>query len=242
MSEEKKYNSIEDYVQSDEYKNLQVSILSKEKDFDDKIKAEELIPQFWWGNISNPSVVILGKNPSLKTDGDKNDLKDINNKIIKQYFKNNINRKGKFNSNFLYEEKIKDSYLVEWWNNFFNIKDLDKNKVGIFNLFGCYSRNSDFINDNVLNKSHIKRVEGKEEKIRGALRNSKAIIFLWYGSIKQWEKVLGEDFFNDDILNKIYIANYKNSFIPKLSEIVSYKDIEKIFEENHMEDIKNWFE
>lgn len=205
-----------------------------------------LVPQFWWGNLKEPSIVILAKNPSYKTKGKKNDDRDNTKKEIREYFINNIKRnEPSFNSNFF--DIIPDSFVVDWWKNkFFVQQELDdlKDKIAILNLFGYYSADSDYlgkISDDDLKKSHICKNKDKIKKIMEKDK-VKAIIFLWQGSENVWNKVLSSDekmkekFFDDELIKKkLYFANFKNGRNPKFIDIISCNDkieIEKMSKNN----------
>lgn len=197
-----------------------------------------LVPQLWWGNLIKPKVVILGKNPSYRSESKsikgKSDDKDNSCDGTRNYLENNITR-NEFNTNFL--DIIKDSYVSFWWRNFLGDENVDllKNNIAVLNIFGYYSVNSDYldkIQDSYLKQSHIYK---RNEKVKQLLKQAKAIIFLWQGSEKVWNKVLSsneemnEKFFDDkSIRKKLYFANYKNGRNPKFIDIISYDDKNKI--------------
>ena len=97
-----------------------------------------MIPQFWWGNINEPSIVILGKNPSYRSgngkfetrkgikNSEKND--DIDNNCFIDQLKQNINRKKEGDNGPLFSDSMIDSYVRYWWDSFFKILLFTKKK------------------------------------------------------------------------------------------------------------------
>ena len=200
-----------------------------------------LVPQFWWGNLKENSIIILGKNPSYRSELNKiNNKSDDNdnktNSETRKYLEDNITRNNGFKSNFF--DEISNSYITYWWKEkFFKGYEIEnlKDRIAILNLFGYYSNNSDYLNkitEDELKKSHIYKYKNE---ISNLLEKATAIIFLWQGSEKIWNKVLSSDgndnFFDKEcIRNKLYFANYKKGLNPKFVDIISYKDREEIDE------------
>lgn len=168
-----------------------------------------LIPQPWFGNISNPKIVILGKNPGFKPNGKRNDIKD--NEELKNELERNLSIQNRNNSLSWIWEQDEEIFLLPWWwkTKFFGNKSLDIIKdyspnIGIFNLYSYYSYSSDFLDskDFSLN-SHLSILNFKS-----ILEKSKVIVFLWGGAVKLYEEKLkfGKNYFeNLDI--PVYIGN-----------------------------------
>ena len=141
---------------SKKYKN---SILKKDENNIDKIKEifgyddnTNLIPQCFWGNIINPEIIILAKNPShVLTD-------DIDNKYFRNTLIENLKIKDRknihnnllfCNSSFDKDIPFELSGVSKWWRDFFgeNINLENKNdfmkKVCVINLCGYYKTSLD---------------------------------------------------------------------------------------------------
>ena len=111
-----------------------------------------LIPQCFWGNINDPEIIILAKNPShVLTD-------DIDNKYFKNTLTENlkIKNRSKNHNNILFSDSSFDndipfelSGVSKWWRDFFgeSINLENKNdfmeKVCIINLCGYYKTRVD---------------------------------------------------------------------------------------------------
>ena len=178
-----------------------------------------LTPQPWFGNINNPDIVILGRNPAFLCNAKRNDIKD--NEIIKKQLKNNLkfkNRDVSINSiNWILDTtQISEVQLFWWWQNkFFGQENIDiiskySDKIGIFNLYSYYSHNSDILNDsNFQIESSLKLLDNFKDK----LKNAQIVIFLWGGSISQFENKLelGNNFFKSLENTRVYIGNVNKS-------------------------------
>lgn len=204
------------------YKN---SILKKDENNIDKIKEifgyddnTNLIPQCFWGNIINPEIIILAKNPShVLTD-------DIDNKYFRNTLIENLKIKDRNNihNNLLFCDSSFDkdipfelSGVSKWWQDFFgeNINLENKNDfmetVCIINLCGYYKTSLDkpipeelfwFYNPN--KENHI---DDYIEKLLN--RDNVRIISVWaLNDSNPWTKIL------NDLRKKAELAKMKNPY------------------------------
>lgn len=126
-------------------------ILEKDEKYIDKIKElfvynENLIPQCFWGNIKDPQIIILAKNPSYSIDD------ELDNKYYSKTFLKNLKISDRNESiiNVLFSETSEDtnpfelSCVSKWWRKFFDdniTSETQKtvmNKICILNLCGYY--------------------------------------------------------------------------------------------------------
>ena len=193
-----------------------------------------LIPQFWWGNINNPKIIILANNPSYKKGYNSKTSDDIDNEKYRKYLEDNIYRPNGFNCDFV-KENI-DAYFSYWWKTkFFENKEIDITKVGIFNLIGYYSKNSSFFNKEILEHSHMIRF-ANDLKEYCQSNDDIIIVFVWKGSVDYWRRALGKEKFYEIFKNKdVYIANKNRRFNPKLNGACRYHiDVNKYDESDFL--------
>jgi hypothetical protein len=181
-------------------------------------KKMTLIPQFWWGNITNPKLIVFANNPSYKCEHNSNlsDDKDNEDNNTREYLERNIFRPDKFNCDFINSNS--DAYFSFWWKNkFFENNKVNLNNIGIFNLIGYYSKNSSFFNKKILLHSHI--LQFSNQLIEYIQSNSDVILtFVWKGSVDYWRRAIGKDNFSKMCKNrKIYVANKGHRYSPRLN-------------------------
>lgn len=133
--------SLKSYVVNNEKKQLKLSHFYR----------THLFPQPWWGNIKDPSVIILALNPSYSPIED-----DIeHHQLLKNGFTfDNLRRDEGFNGNWL--DVMKDyNSTFNWWRatlgdllTYTNTENFNNN-VGIFNLCGYRSVSNEKIKSSV---------------------------------------------------------------------------------------------
>lgn len=242
--------------------NGKISLLNVEDDDEEKLingficDDKYLIPQPWLGNIINPSILILGKNPGFKISGKVNDLTDngiinesndgeniisIRDVLIKNL---DSSKKREYNSIEWILDKNNKSWLSHWWRDKFFCDRLGEAKnmnIGIFNYYPFYSSKANDLDKNY-NSASAEKVqdifENEENK-----KNIKAIIFMWKGAIDYWKKLdcISRILNCKDSNINIYIANCKDPFNPKLKGIVTYEEMKKFNEIDHSKDINKSF-
>ena len=167
----------------------------------------EVLPQPFFGNIDNPEILVLAKNPSYDEFGDEFDTKmylekrnDYEN-YIDDLKKVNLSKKIDVNK---FIEVVKSDHLDiaddninylffnawKWWKeNVFCQIELNE-KLCCLNLHGYHSRYYNEVNDNKnINIECLKQ-------LLESFKNVKQIFVVWGDSL--WEKVIN-DCINDDL-------------------------------------------
>jgi len=166
-----------------------------------------LIPQQWFGNIDNPKIIILGKNPGFIDSGKINDITDneIKNacsirKFLIANLENNIQKRKqlylKLDGNDYCINSIKwvladenQSSLSKWWKDFFtragyndykNIRDSFGDDICIINYYGYYSKSLDGIIRDVI--PCTKRID-----LNKIVDNASIVVYLWDSAKKMYE-------------------------------------------------------
>lgn len=228
------------YVKEDEQNAIKTEVISS-----------KLIPQFWWGDVSNTGemkAIILGRNPSLKIKSDirskLTDLADNASDRLKKMLNDNLNiydRSYEINNLLLNEEE--NAYFSYWWKNnaFSGLKLQSMNGIAIYNLFGFYS--SKFPDNIDYNQSHICKVDGIRNYIRKQIENADNIFIMWKSSWQMWKDVLNT---NGDIFEgkNIYIVNGNCSRNTQLQNAVkmSIEELDDIHKEERKAIIKAIFD
>ena len=185
------------------------------KDENEKIKIfnnfacgpDGLIPQPWLGNILNPKIVILGKNPGFVDTGYVNDITDNavdSENSIRDYLianlENNIQKRKQLYLK-LYENEYcinsikwvladeNQSSLSKWWKDFFtrvgyndykNIRDSFGDDICIINYYGYYSKSLDGIIREVI--PCTKRID-----LNKIVDKASIVVYLWDSAKKMYE-------------------------------------------------------
>ena len=194
------------------------------KTFPDAIKENEstLIPQLWWGNLEDPEVIILGKNPSYIPSEDD---PDNCNKEFRDFLRNNLkfsNRTDDYKLSVVFEKYKERNVIKKHWT-----KILDgvtnKDAVAVYNIFGYYKTTIE-ISD--LGMSHIaKNVNIKNKIINQIINKPNNVYFLWKGTKKLWFELLQDGLEEKkkkklfSIINEAHSLNEKNNRVPRFSEI-----------------------
>lgn len=200
-----------------------------------------LVYQFYWGNINNPSIIILGKNPSLKKEEDKNGRSDYNdNDRFLDKLTNNLTitnaheRKAQGINTYLFTlEMQQESYVGYWWNRALGklIRDnnINPDSIGIFNIYGEYTPNLDEMPNNF--PCICDRVIGDENAashIKWLIEKTNATIYImWEKSKSWWEKVLETDFSREGIIERVKIVNGKHRQNVFLSAAIDLSVLQK---------------
>lgn len=193
--------------------------------------SDQLVPQFYWGNIEKPRIVILGKNPSYSIDD------ELDNKYLRKYLKDNLdydNRDDKVVKLLTNTDcDFSLSGTSRWWRKAFDGWKLfeecpDKNSfmknVVIFNMFGFYSPS---LNEKPSKESYID--DNKKNKIIELLNDCEEIYIMWKASIDWWfgENGLLKIEISEDMKKKLYIVNSKCSCNSKFKEAETYSEYMK---------------
>ena len=208
------------------------SILKKDKNRIDIIyktfgysNDTRLIPQCFWGNIKDPKIIILAKNPSCVT-SDYLDNKYFGKKLIENL---NIENRSDDVVNLLFSDSLKSGIPFElsgvsnWWRSFFSLSvDDDKsrnimNSICIINLCGYY-------------KTRVGKIkkelfwfydEEKENRINDVVenvfknKNLEHVIYVWTrNEDNQWNEVLKSLNVREEIIS---CANNKNRYHPHIN-------------------------
>ncbi|MCR5787301.1 MAG: hypothetical protein K6G28_06340 [Acholeplasmatales bacterium] len=213
-------------ITSEEYlhKNKDVSFLMDKSlnDFsiietDEKYKLHlNVLPHPYFGNIVNPDILIIAKNPSYAENEDEQDtylyLKNHSN-ALDNYFEE-LSKVDFFES---WSKKENQSFFNawNWWNKkvIQGVKLKDESKtIGIINLCGYHSR--------YFTKKHYENFPFKtEEELVELINNAKLVIFVWEGALlsKIKEKMKNTNYI---ILNQCKNGKYGTN-INSLKKIVS---------------------
>ena len=124
------------YVAIEDEKVIDPSYLSVDSTEDKTAFRFDFLPQPWWGNIKNPTVIVLALNPGIDK-AEKEDEEEHKDKIL-------LNLKGQDTINWIAEG---NSSGHKWWKNTFKeiIKtgliehDAIYKKIGVFELIGYHS-------------------------------------------------------------------------------------------------------
>ena len=200
------------------------------------VNGVEFVPQYYWGNINTPKIVVLGKNPSLRIEPDKHKRSDfIDNCKFEPELTENLNitnasDRTKIINNYLFRERMKtDSYVGYWWNKSLGKLMREKNLIGddicIFNISGEYSKTTDNKPETkLINNIKINNLSAIEH-IKNLINNKTVNIYImWKKSISWWEEILGIKFDSDGIIDRVNIVNGKCSCNIYLSAAIKYKD------------------
>ncbi len=215
MSEEKKIElskKNKSILQKDE------KIINKIKETFDYVNNIVLIPHCFWGNINDPEIVILAKNPSLNY----NDILD--NKYYSKIFEENLKLENRDEiKNILFSNDATNGIPFElsgvsrYWRNVFgenlNVDNQNSfmNNICIINLCGYYKTSSGDIDEKLY------WFYDEKEEICDTLKNCltnkklKKIFTLWTKNNNPWIKVLEKMEIN---INSVDQAKKKNPCIP----------------------------
>jgi len=194
------------------------------KSFPNGIKEKEsetLIPQPWWGNIENPKIIVLAKNPSyLDSDDEYNRDPDFRNVLDKNLSATKRDQDLYLSSLFY---NFKEKQVFKTWKKYlrgYKERNFNLDEIGIFNMFGYYRTHLD---DYELKNSHINTISQVRKTIIDKILNDPEKVFLlWEGTRNNWlellleEKNIGniEEFKNKysqvRSLNKRFNASFKN--------------------------------
>ena len=181
--------------------------------------ASKCIPHFFWGNIIDPKIIILGNNPSYSSLFDEvelnlygKDLIDTYNNYSKDnlinFFHNTYNiRENDYYKETpnLYKDKLPSKCglrgnrsTYEWWHNVTKddlelTKAFQKNEVAVFNLVGYHS------------------YAYKSIKEKALLKDKESII-----------KYANKKGLNDDALKKLLSDKYHYKYLPTTNAIIKY--------------------
>ncbi len=199
----------------------------------------ELVPQLFWGNLKDPQLVILGKNPSYTVE-DELDCKYYS-KELKENLKveNHCDAKKEDVVNLLsnLSNRFYTSNASRWWRRYLSglsknndNKQVSMSEIGIFNIYGYYAKDGSpdeaYHNAKMLEKAHIIKYI---DTVYNVLQTAKTIVIMWKGSIPAWEYLLRgkcKDFFRNGEKD-IYVANIKcnNICVLQLKDELKIKNI-----------------
>ena len=195
------------------------------KSFPDGITTVEnntLIPQLWWGNLENPEIIILGKNPSYRKEDELDNRNEEfrNNVLIKNvsYF----NRDNTLNLDILFK-KYSHINVIKTWKRYLNYLDKEYyGKVAIYNMFGYYRTNLDKPNPSISHLSTNNQI--RDELINKIIDNPNSVYFMWNGTKKLWKNILctyddKKSYIVEQILDNAKSLNEKNSRVPSFMNI-----------------------
>lgn len=220
------YNNGKNTITSDEYLKDNKNVIFKlEKDLDkffsfakndDYILHLNVLPQPYFGEIDEPDILIIAKNPSYAQDEDEQDtyLYLKNHKDLNHYY-DDLKKINFFDSWFSGENK---SFLNtwNWWNKRVVGGACLKNnntKIGIINLCAYHSKY--FLNEHYRDLPFL-----EEDKIVDIIKKSKFVIFVWEGALlDSFKDVLVEDKYI--ILNRYIAKNGKERYGTNLNSIKS---------------------
>lgn len=177
------------------FKNGKYYINNKMVEFG-KFKEEEntgLVPHLWWGEIDNPKIVVLAKNPHY----DISDVYESQNEELRKIFLENLlreeNDKKIINALFSKNSVLSITTTANWWHEVFievNNKKaifdddfLEKNSIGIFNLFGYSSKSFPYS----VNKCNEIFNEDYKKYIKEKIIKADYIFVIW--GKKYWDKL-----------------------------------------------------
>lgn len=209
------------------------SILEKDKELIERIKElfeynedTNLVPQCFWGNIKDPKIIILAKNPSHVASD------DLDNKYFSKTLINNLkieNREDIINMLFSCTSiegiPFELSGVSKWWRSFFdeninsNNKDSFMSDKCIINLCGYYKTN---LAKNIDEELYWFYDKNKENNINDIIdnvfknNNLEKIITVWSKNNNPWIKVLKKLGISKD---KIDQADKKNPYQPYLKSL-----------------------
>ena len=192
-------------------------ILEIIKSFPDGLNKDNitLTPQPWWGNLDNPSIIILGINPScvdsdFNYNKDKKDNGDENQ--FKKILEDNLsykNRRNELNLSNLFK-KFNAIQVINTWKEKYKLGSVFSDKldtIAIYNAFAYYQTNLFNIkNDKILELTHIKG-EIKNKLVEDIINHENNVYFLWGGEDKRelWMNILCDDSYGEEKNNKIKV-------------------------------------
>ena len=201
-------------------------------------EKQDLLCQYCWGNLEEPKVIILGKNPSYSMED------EVDNHFFGNYLKLNcvLENRDVNVVNLLtnFEEMFYTSSTARWWRRAFtgwnyktgpktkdkkgafeNLeieeKRLFMNNIAIFNLYGFYSEYLDKEQDN----ENYTIEASLLDKLKALMKKELPIYIMWYKSIDWW-KNKGIDL--DSYSGMVYVVNGSCSANKCLNNSITYQD------------------
>ena len=186
-------------------------ILEIIKSFPDGLNKDNisLTPQPWWGNLDDPSIIILGINPSCRDsdlDYNKADSSFKNDFLIPNL--NYYDRDKTLYLDELFSGKFKDNPVIRTWRVEYKLGEAFSDKldtIAIYNAFAYYQTNLFNIkNDKILELTHIKG-KIKNKLVEDIIKPENHVYFLWGGEDKRkiWMKILCDDSYSEEKNNLI---------------------------------------
>lgn len=198
------------YVSKEDYKQL----IDEEKLSLSYFYQTHVMPQPFFGNIENPEIVVLAKNPTYNPKYEIKESEEFRNISESKEDKENIHNLW-FELSDLEEEKCTKKWWYETFEGFFNKDNYNEFKnilkhVGIFNLCGYHSRTyNNFPSYYLKNKKKLPTQICLRDYLEQLVTKTevKYIILIW--GKEEWESLMGKKFF-DDFSDKLLIVNKEN--------------------------------
>ena len=209
-----------------------------------------VLPQPFFGNIKNPKIVVLAKNPAYDIFNEFDEF----DKLKKKYGLQSNNDENLINfiinngNKLLFDNEFSDSCTQKWWKTIF--KDLLPddgfetllNKIGIFNLCGYHSRSyyefpKRFLKDK--DKDYFETQIALKEHLEAIKKECKKPIFIIIWGEQEWRNFLPEDFFEGT--NLLVVNKKKDGSYSTTRTIVNSEDFNKTIDKDFKAAFKKYF-
>lgn len=189
----------------------------------------KLVPQCFWGNIKDPTIIVLAKNPSCVASD------YLDNKYFEKELRENLSIENRNHEivNLLFSDRqtsgipFELSGVSKWWRSFFSLniddttcKDI-MDSICIINLCGYYKTNMGKISEELFwfyDENKDNRINDVVEEVFKN-KNLQHIICVWArNEDNQWNKIFKSLNIRDEIIT---CANKKNPYYPYI-ELADY--------------------
>lgn len=231
LKDDKNENCKNYYVSEKDYEQL----IDKEKLSLSYFYQTHVMPQPFFGNIENPEIVVLAKNPTYNPKYEIKESDEFRKKISKgNNDKENIHNLWFELSSLDFEQRCTQKWWYETFEGFFNKDNHNEFKnilkhVGIFNLCGYHSKTYNNFPSYYFKTDYLKTEKKLPTQI--CLRNYleqlvtepevKYIILIW--GKDEWESLMEKKFF-DNLSDKLLIVNKENKTNHKIINAPEIKE------------------
>lgn len=193
-----------------------------------------VFPQPFFGNIENPKIIVLAKNPRYKKIESENEIDNLN---LEKYIDD---------PNVIFGE---GGHTKKWWNESFKELIFDENfdiflnNVGIFNLCGYHSETYFDVPKRILKDMGDYKVLPTQQVLKEHLKelinvdNLPIVIVIW--GMKEWKSFLGENIFEQLINQEKLLVVNEGQNVSKQNHSINKAKKYKDFEEKLKELINN---